>query len=332
MPLASARFPISICIVTYRRTSICLRTINALIPLLTEHDELLVIEQGGSKLVEYCRSFGSDRIRGYVLQQPSMVQARNYGIQKARGEVILFVDDDVEPSPSLMEGHRSPYRDPEVVGVAGRIVSRGTDPDNVPSHPGSNWLDTNFEATQAAEVLHARGCNMSFRRAALLAAGGFDTGHRPPFFFREDSDMSFRVRQGGGKIAFAPEAELLHLDEKTGGARSETSSPSALRAEFQMYRSHFCHYRDNLYFIVKHFHGFERVKWILNAYRDYVGISRWPWRLVAKNLCFGLAFSEAVWKKWARKQSFFDVEVQPEAAHDASGELPQGITLSPVER
>lgn len=332
MPSVSAPLPISICIVTYRRTSICRKTIDALVPLLTEHDELLVIEQGGSELVEYCRDFDSERIRGYVLEQPSMVRARNYGIQKARGEVILFVDDDVEPSLSLVEGHRSAYRNPEIVGVAGRILSRGTDPDNVPSHPGSNWLETNFEATQAAEVLHGRGCNMSFRRSALLLTGGFDTGHRPPFFFREDSDMSFRVREGGGKIVFVPEAELLHLDEKTGGARSEATSASALRAELQMYRSHFCHYRDNLYFIVKHFHGRERVKWILNAYRDYVGISRWPWRLVAKNLCFAVAFLEAVWKKWTRKQSFFDDEVQSEAAHDASGEIPHGITLSPVER
>jgi hypothetical protein len=33
---------------------------------------------------------------------------------------------------------------------------------------------------------------------------------------------------------------------------------------------------------------------ILKAYRDYVGLSRWPWRLVAKNISFFLALIVAV--------------------------------------
>jgi hypothetical protein len=62
-----------------------------------------------------------------------------------------------------------------------------------------------------------------------------------------------------------------------------------------MYRQHFCHYRDNLYFVQKHFRGSERRRYIWRSYRDYVGISRWPWRLIAKHACFLAALLDASW-------------------------------------
>ena len=306
MEASSAALRVTVCIVSYRRAAICKRTIDAIFPLLTEEDELLVIEQGGCELVEYCRSYSSDRIRGYQLALPSLVRARNCGIQRARGQVIVFVDDDVEPSPSLIEAHWAAYRDPKVAAVAGRILSPSTKSPIAAVLSEDRWMDTNFEATEPAEVAHARGCNMSMRRTALCQIGGFDTGYRPPFFFREDSDVCFRLRAAGHKVLFVPEAELFHLEASSGGTRASESSNSAVGAEISMYHHHFCHYRDNLYFIVKYFRGIGRCKWIARSYRDYVGVSRWPWRLAAKNLCFLAALGNAFLTKWSTKPPFFD--------------------------
>jgi hypothetical protein len=66
-----------------------------------------------------------------------------------------------------------------------------------------------------------------------------------------------------------------------------------MAAELAQYARHYRHYRDNLYFLCRHFSGSERIKLIARAYRDYVGISRWPWRLIAKNLCFLTALAQA---------------------------------------
>jgi hypothetical protein len=60
-----------------------------------------------------------------------------------------------------------------------------------------------------------------------------------------------------------------------------------------MYRKHFFHYRDNLYFLHRHFDGPRLKRYVWDAYRTYVGLSRWPWRLAAKNGAFLAAWLQA---------------------------------------
>lgn len=294
-------------IVTFARASICVETVGALLPLLGPDDELVVVEQAGSDVAEYCRVHWPGQVQCHSMARPSMVRARNVVIQRARGEVVLFVDDDVVPSAELVEAHWRAYTDPQVGGVAGRVLTPASDAAHAPPLPGTHWLQTDFEATSSSPVPHARGCNMSFRRSVLVAIGGFDTGFRPPFFFREDSDVSFRVRAVGYAIVFAPRAELLHLEAKTGGARVGLDEKrSAIAAEMRIYRSSFSHYRDNLYFLSKHFGGRELAASVVRAHRDYVGWSRWPWRLVAKNLCFVGALLAAAWTTRTSRPPYFD--------------------------
>jgi GT2 family glycosyltransferase len=234
-----------------------------------------------------------------------MVQARNAAIQHAHGRIVLFVDDDVIPSPSLLDAHADAYADLSVGGVAGRILGPNETDGSATHIPAADWMDTNFNMRCRTLVETARGCNMSFRRDLLLKVGGFDPGFRPPFFFREDSDVSFRIREAGYELIFEPAACLRHLEAKSGGARGLAKPQSATRSELWMYRQHFCHYRDNLYFILKHFCGKERHRYLWRSYCDYVGISRWPWRLVAKNLCFVAAFISASWTRRTSRPPFF---------------------------
>jgi glycosyltransferase involved in cell wall biosynthesis len=38
-----------------------------------------------------------DKVQYYLLEAPNMVKARNMGIQIAKGDIIIFVDDDIKP-------------------------------------------------------------------------------------------------------------------------------------------------------------------------------------------------------------------------------------------
>jgi GT2 family glycosyltransferase len=301
-------FRLTVGIVTYRRAEICLKTIELLVPLLTPEYELIIVEQGGNEVAQGLAQRSPKNVRCYNLAQPSMTGARNYLIQRAQGDIVLFVDDDVEPSPTLLSAHVAAYQDPQVGGVAGRILSPETNPNNVPRHPGNVWIETDFEATEPAEVPHARGCNMSFRRELLLNIGGYDTNLRPPFFFREDSDVGFRIRELGYKIAFVPAAALFHLEAKSGGARGDTSQQSKFAKELRMYRMLFIHYFDSLYFLVKHFKGRELRRWVAYTHRHNVGWSRYPWRLAAKNACFAWALVQAFRIKRKSKPPYFKQE------------------------
>lgn len=284
---------VSIVIVSYHRQPLLEATLRELLPLCSEGSEVIVVDQDPQAPLSD-KLLGHPALRYQVMARPSMVGARNEGLRLAQGEVVLFLDDDVIPRAGLIEAHAAAYADAKVGGVAGRIEEKAapgeTEPHPSLFDPQIGWRFAHFDHRARGDVMTSRGCNMSFRRALLEKLGGFDTNIR---MFRDDTDMCFRVLAAGYLIRFVPEAELVHLSATSGGTRGRAGSASPLRREWQMYRTHYRHYRDNLYFLLRHFRGRERRRWVFDAYRTYVGISRWPWRLLAKNLCFLAALVNA---------------------------------------
>ena len=304
---------VSVVIVTYNRSSICQETVSQFLPLLGDEVELVVVDQGpGEQLQDYCRNEASHspQLRHIRLTKPGTTRARNAGIQSARGSIILFVDDDVIPYPDLIHAHLDAYRDPTVGAVAGRIIEGDDDRihpvDPRALDPRYGWLFTRFCYDRPVDLMTARGCNMSVRRQILVSIGGFDTQFSPPMFFREESDVSLRVIRAGYRLRYIPTATLIHLSHSTGGTRSVTPTRGTIKAELAMYRRLFLHLRDDLYFQAKHFRLSEQAYTVAKTYRDYVGLSRWPWRLLAKNLCFVFAFCQAQLRAARSRPPYFD--------------------------
>lgn len=300
----------SVIIVSYNRSKLLCETVFHLSPLVADAGEIIVVDQCAPKEVADSLKLISN-VRYFNLHKPGMTAARNFGILKAKHEIILFVDDDVEPSSNLIKGHILSYQDSKVGGVAGRIIEQQQkdvalciDPRAL--DPINGWRYTHFDHLESVEVMTARGCNMSFRKDLLLEIGGFDIHFKPPFSFREDSDVCFRIREIGYQIISEPTAELLHLSASSGGTRATNTKRSLLLKEYTMYRLHFFHYRDNLFFLSKHFLGIDFWRNVLCAYRDYVGISRYPWRLLAKNLCFVVALLQASYMARTYKPPYFE--------------------------
>jgi GT2 family glycosyltransferase len=283
----------SIVIASYRRPRLLRQTVGELVAQVDDDGELLIVEQAPQ--VDLSAHFRSlSRVRHLVLPRAGSCEARNQGVRLARGEITVFLDDDVIPGKGLIREHLLPYLDPTVGGVAGRSIEHGLEPANdidpraLDSVTG--WWYEHFDHPRPRDVAHAPSKNLSFRTDLIRKAGGFDPAFR--LAWREDSDLCFRVRQLGYRIVYHPAAMLTHLHATEGGTRG--GRPRGLvRGELQMYARHFRHYRDNLYFLAKHFHGRARRRWIWESYRRYVGLSRWPWRLVAKNACFASAWLQA---------------------------------------
>ena len=164
------------------------------------------------------------------LRAASLTYARNVGLGLASGDVIVFVDDDVEFEPHFIAAHARCYADAEVGAVAGRVYETRYDgmmPDTVRDRPDApiGVLRTdgsfvgNFHLGRRQEVDFGKGCNMSFRRELLVRAGGCDERYRGGFY-REDGDLFARVKRLGTRVVFEPEAYLIHL-ESGGGSRTE---------------------------------------------------------------------------------------------------------------
>jgi glycosyltransferase involved in cell wall biosynthesis len=178
--------------------------------------EVVVVNDGSSDgteawLAQYRAPF---RLRCITTKNGGPARARNTGIEAATGELIVFVDDDVEPSTVLLEEHVRSHRDDGNLVVMGPLQS-------LPRYaqPWVAWEQANLEKQYQAM---ARGewepsfrqfwtGNASVAKRHLLAAGLFD----PSYLRAEDIELGIRLRDLGMRFRFNDKAGGLHYAERS---------------------------------------------------------------------------------------------------------------------
>lgn len=144
--------------------------------------------------------------------------ARNTGIESSQAPIVVFLDDDAVAHPDWVEKMLPHYADPEVVGMGGGIqpIWLGGKPEWWPEE--FNWVvGCTYKGlpTEAAEIRNPIGANMSVRRSAFEAVGGFSSaigrvGKRPVGC--EETELFIRVRQqwSDSKVVYVPESAVGH--------------------------------------------------------------------------------------------------------------------------
>ncbi|RMH76935.1 MAG: glycosyltransferase [Cyanobacteria bacterium J007] len=216
--------------------------------------EVLVIDQTAehrSETQTYLEHLAdSQQIRWFRVNWASLPGARNYAVRRARGELILFLDDDVQLPDGFLQAHAKNYLEkPEIGAIAGRVFDRMKLTDSGGSltledlppeamDPGIAWYYIDLvHTTKAQQVLSVRGCNMSFRRDIFDKHGLYFDERFQGSAVREESDFCLRLRKTGYKIWYDPDAHLVHLGEETGGCHD--ISTRSLQYQFTFYHNHF---------------------------------------------------------------------------------------------
>lgn len=244
---------ISVLVPTYQREAVLCSTIADVLNQDYPDFEVLVIDQtrdhqpATQAYLEETAQSG--HIQYFQLPWASLPGARNYGVERSRGDLILFIDDDVELPPDYLKAHAQVFlSQPKVGAVAGRVFDRmklGDDPnlsiEYLPAEamdPGIAWYYIDLvHTTQPQQVITARGCNMSFRREIFDQHDlRFDERFRGNAV-REESDFCLQIRQTGYIIWYAPEAHLIHLGEESGGCHDISTRSLAYQITF--YHNHF---------------------------------------------------------------------------------------------
>lgn len=225
--MAQTKKTITVAIPTLGRFEVVRDTIGALLRGSVLPTEILVSDQNSppiSELDHYLQDCPT-LVRHIRTEPKGVVFNMNRLSREAVGEIILFLDDDIIPSPVLVEAHLANYADDSVYAVAGRVEQPSGDrPPEKVKRTGqfSKWtgqMTFHYNGLIRQVCDFAPGGNMSFVRARLLEAGGFDEGFiGNGYFFESDGSLTF-VRKFPGKMVFDPKAELKHLAAPRGGAR-----------------------------------------------------------------------------------------------------------------
>lgn len=210
---------ISVVIPTYKREGDLVHTIRSVLAQPGDF-ELVVVDQSprhSAATQSYLRGIDDPRFHYHLVGPPSLTAARNYGIAHSTGDVIVFVDDDVELHEGFLTAHAEQYHDDRVGAVAGRVIGPTEPPGPAPAYLAwTGFRRGSFDCPYDAEATLVRGANMSFRRLAIGDVGGFD-GRFVGNAIREDFDAALAVRAGGWRIVYRRAAAVDHHEIATGG-------------------------------------------------------------------------------------------------------------------
>lgn len=213
----------SVIIPTYNRAAILERTLEAL--LKGQHGpvpiwEVLVVDDGSTDHTqEILRSKEQEhggRLKAFRQVNRKQGAARNLAMARARGELFVFLGDDIIPSPRFLERHWRAFAargKPRRHGLIGQTLWHP----EIPPSPFRTWigewgLQFGFRLIENPEDVPFNffyTSNLSFSRDLYDDLGGFDEGFRE--YGWEDIELGYRYAEKGGmRLRYDPLAVAYH--------------------------------------------------------------------------------------------------------------------------
>jgi GT2 family glycosyltransferase len=158
-------------------------------------------------------------------QNLGFIASCNRGAAVARGDYLLFLNNDALVLPGWLEALERTFKDIPSTGLAGakllfpdgRLQEAGGviwrdasgwnyGRDDDPDHPKYNF---------AREVDYCSGACVMVPRALFQRLGGYDNHYKPAYY--EDTDLAFKIHHAGHKVIYQPLARIVHVEGLTAG-------------------------------------------------------------------------------------------------------------------
>lgn len=227
-PLASIIIPVhNHCYDTYR----CLKSIES--ETKGSYEVVLIDDASTDMTSELVRcATGIVSIRNE--KNLGFVGSCNRGAAAARGEYLVFLNNDTLTTPGWLDALLRTFDDHPRTGLVGaklvypdgRLQEAGgaiwndasgwnygkfADPD----HPSYNFV---------REVDYCSGACVAIPRTLFHSLGGFDDLYAPAYY--EDVDLAFKVRHSGRSVVYQPAAKIIHFEGLTSGTNVESGVKS----------------------------------------------------------------------------------------------------------
>ncbi|OCC14270.1 Glycosyltransferase [Dissulfuribacter thermophilus] len=154
----------------------------------------------------------------------------NVGAQKARGEKIVFLNNDTTVSDGWLDALLDTFPRFKNVGLVGaKLVypdGRLQEAGGIIFNDGSGmnfgkWDDPSLpQYNYVREVDYCSGAAICVPKKLFFEIGGFDTRYSPAYY--EDTDLAMEVRRRGYRVLYQPHSVVIHHEGVTAGR--DTSS------------------------------------------------------------------------------------------------------------
>ena len=187
--------------------------------------EVIVVDDGSSDPTgDIERMFANLRVVRHAKAQ-GFVGACNAGAAAARGEYIVFLNNDTEVTGRWLEELALPFEGFADVGLTGAMLlypdGRLQEAGCIIWNNGKPWnygrdgnpADPIYSYTRQADYIS--GAALMVSRDAWDAVGGFSREFAPAYY--EDTDLAFKLRDAGYRTIFAAKAPVIHYEGVSAG-------------------------------------------------------------------------------------------------------------------
>ena len=156
-------------------------------------------------------------LRSIRRAQGGPAAARHDGVMLSVGQVIVFVDDDMQLEPDFLEAHLRHHKAVEGPRVVLGNILPSEDLASLPlferyhARQLDRFRDAAAAGTTTLRGVHLCTGNVSMRRTAYLAVGGFNNTLRRS----EDRELGVRLEKAGCTFVYEPKAASRHDSDHT---------------------------------------------------------------------------------------------------------------------